>query len=310
MRDSPVPRLVTTLGGLSLPAEGVILPHEHVFVDLRTPDTPGHGEAETAAVVALMAPLLRRAREAGIAAIVDAGPVGVGRRADLLLAVSEASGVPLLVPTGVYREPWIPAWVREADEGRLGEWMAGELAAGIGDTGVRAGWIKLSAGDDGMTPCEAKVLRAAARAAAAGGAALGSHTIRGRVVLRQLDEAERCGFDPRRFVWIHAQVEADHGLRREAARRGAWIELDSIGRPDGDAGVLDLLRRCLDDGLADRLLLSQDRGWYDPAKPGGGEPLAYHHLVEAFLPLALRSGIAQPTIDALVRVNPWRAFAR
>ena len=171
--------LVTTLGGIDLPARGVILPHEHVFVDLRTPDTPGHGEADTAAVVALMAPLLRSAREAGVAAIVDAGPVGVGRRADILRAVSEAAGVPLLVPTGVYREPWIPGWVHEADEERLHAWMAGELGAGIGDTGVRAGWIKLSAGDDGMTPCERKVLRAAARAAAATGAAIGSHTIRG-----------------------------------------------------------------------------------------------------------------------------------
>jgi phosphotriesterase-related protein len=307
---TPAPRLVTTLGGLDLPAAGVVLPHEHVFVDLRTPDTPGHAEADTAAVVALMAPLLRRAREAGIAAIVDAGPVGVGRRADLLSGVSRASGMPLLVPTGVYREPWIPAWIREADEDRLRGWMAGELAEGIGNTGVRAGWIKLSAGDDGMTRCELKVLRAAARAAAASGAALGSHTIRGSVLLRQLDEAERCGLDPRRFVWIHAQVEPDHALRREAARRGAWIELDSIGSPGGDAGVLDLLRRCLDDGLADRLLLSQDRGWYDPAKPAGGEPLAYHHLVEAFLPIALRAGIGQPVVDALVRVNPWRAFAR
>jgi phosphotriesterase-related protein len=291
-------RLVSTLGDLAAPTEGVILPHEHVFVDLRTP------------VVALMAPLLRRAKESGIAAIVDAGPVGVGRRADLLLEVSASARFPLVVPTGVYREPWIPSWIREAGEERLAAWMLGELAGGIGDTGVRAGWVKLSAGDDGMTPCELKVLRAAARAATAAGAAIGSHTIRGSVVLRQLDEAERCGFDPRRFVWIHAQVEGDHAVRREAARRGAWIELDSIGQPGGDAGVLGLLLRCLDDGLGDRLLLSQDRGWYDPAKEGGGEPLAYHHLVESFLPLAQKAGIGRQVLDTLVRVNPWKAFAR
>jgi phosphotriesterase-related protein len=308
--SSREPRLVTTLGPLAEPGEGIILPHEHVFVDLRTPETPGHAEADPAAVAALMAPLLRRARESGIAAIVDAGPVGVGRRADIALKVSEAAGFPLVVPTGVYREPWIPAWVHEADEDRLSAWMLGELAGGIGGTGVRAGWIKLSAGDDGMTKCEVKVLRAAARAAAGNGAAIGSHTIRGSVLLRQLDEVERCGFDPRRFVWIHAQVEADHGVRREAARRGAWIELDDIGRPDGDAATLNLLRRCLDDGLGDRLLLSQDRGWYDPAKEGGGEPLAYHHLVESFLPLARQAGIGEAVIDTLVRINPWRAFAR
>jgi phosphotriesterase-related protein len=308
--SAPAPRLVTTLGFLELPSRGTILPHEHVFVDLRTPDTPGHGEADPAAVVALMAPLLHRAGEAGVAAIVDAGPVGVGRRADILLAVSEAAGFPLAVPTGVYREPWIPAWIHEVDEERLREWMLGELAAGIGDTGVRAGWIKLSAGDDGMTPCEQKVLRAASCAAAATGAAIGSHTIRGRVVLRQLDEAEKRGFDPGRFVWIHAQVENDHSLRREAARRGAWIEIDSIGQPGADDGVLELLCRCLDDGMADRLLLSQDRGWFDPAKAGGGSPLAYDHLVREFLPKLARAGIGRTVIDTLTRLNPWRAFAR
>ena len=283
------PRLVTTLGLLDLPPRGLILPHEHVFVDLRTPETPGHGEADPAAVVALMAPQLRRAAEAGVAAIVDAGPVGVGRRADILRAVSSAAGFPLVVPTGCYREPWIPSWIHEADERRLSDWMLGELVEGIGDTGVRSGWIKLSAGDDGMTPCELKVLRAAARAAAASGAAIGSHTIRGGVLLRQLDEVERLGFDPRRFIWIHAQVEPEHAMRREAARRGAWIELDDIGRPGGDAGTLELLRRCLDDGMADRLLVSQDRGWFDPAKPDGGTPLPFDHL-RAVVPAA-RAGV-------------------
>lgn len=308
--DAAAPLLVTTLGAVAQPPEGVILPHEHVFVDLRTPDTPGHAEADAAAVVALMAPLVRRAKAAGVAAIVDAGPVGVGRRADILRAVSEAAGLPLVVPTGTYREPWIPAWVHDADEGRLHAWMVGELSTGIGDTGVRAGWIKLSAGDDGITACERKVLRAAARAASETGCALGSHTVRGSVVLRQLDEIERCGLDPRRFVWIHAQVEADRAPRREAARRGAWIELDDIGRPGGDAGTLELLLRCLDDGLGDRLLLSQDRGWYDAAAPGGGEPRPYHHLVESFLPMLRRAGLSESAVDGLVRLNPWRAFAR
>src|SRR5687767_8378006 len=96
--------LITTLGPKSEGELGLILPHEHVFVDLRTWDQPGYGEAEAADVVALMAPEVERARAAGVTAIVDCGPVGVGRRADLLRAVSEATGFPLVVPTGVYRE--------------------------------------------------------------------------------------------------------------------------------------------------------------------------------------------------------------
>ena len=86
------------------------------------------------------------------------------------------------MPTGIYREPWVPAWAHAASEDVLALWMQRELEGEIERTGVQAGWIKLSVGDDGITPCEAKILRAAARASLATGAVIGSHTIRGRVV--------------------------------------------------------------------------------------------------------------------------------
>ena len=62
-----------------------------------------------------------------------------------------------------------------------------ELSGDIEGTGVQAGFIKLSAGDDGLTACETKILRAAVRAAASVRAAIASHTVRGSVVRDQLD---------------------------------------------------------------------------------------------------------------------------
>ena len=43
-----MPHLITTLGPKAAHELGVILPHEHVFVDLRTWDKPGYGEADPA----------------------------------------------------------------------------------------------------------------------------------------------------------------------------------------------------------------------------------------------------------------------
>src|SRR5215211_6176371 len=103
--------LITTLGPMRSEELGVILPHEHVFVDLRTSDQPGYGEADPADVVRLMAPEIERAQAAGVTAIVEPSTVGVGRRADILLAVSRATRFPLVAPSGVYREPWLPPWV-------------------------------------------------------------------------------------------------------------------------------------------------------------------------------------------------------
>ncbi len=39
--------LITTLGPKSADELALILPHEHVFVDLRTPDQPGHASRAT-----------------------------------------------------------------------------------------------------------------------------------------------------------------------------------------------------------------------------------------------------------------------
>ena len=305
------PRLITTLGPLAAGELGMILPHEHVFVDLRTWDQPGYAEGDSAAVVALMAPQLERARAAGVTAIVEASTVGVGRRADIDRAVSSASGFPLVVPTGVYREPWIPPWVHRAGEDELEAWMRGELEDQIESSGVQAGWIKLSAGDDGLTATETKVLRAAARAAAATNSVIGSHTVRGRVVRNQLDIIEAAGGAADRFIWIHTQAEPDQALHLDVARRGAWIEYDAIGSDEfDDAFFVVRIRQVVDAGLADHLLLSQDRGMYDAAQPGGGTPRPYTYLSETSLPLLRSAGIEEATIARLTRANPFQAFAR
>jgi phosphotriesterase-related protein len=304
-------QLITTLGPRGADELGLILPHEHVFVDLRTWDQPGYAQAETADVIALMAPEIARAQAVGVTALVECSTVGIGRRPDILKAVSEATGLPLLVPTGVYREPWIPDWIQAATETELLDWMTGELSDEIRPDGVKAGWIKLSAGDDGLTECESKVLRAAAAAGAATNAVIGSHTIRGRVVRDQLRIIEEAGYSPERFIWIHTQAEPDFDLHVEIARRGAWIEYDAIGSDHvNDDYFLEHIQRVLDAGLGDHLLLSHDRGTFDPALPGGGTPRPYTYLSESFLPKLRQAGVDEGTIRQLTGSNPFRAFAR
>jgi phosphotriesterase-related protein len=305
-----MPTLMTTLGPKQANELGMILPHEHVFVDLRLPTHPDHSQANTEDVVARMAPELARARRVGVSAIVECSTLGVGRRADILKAVSLASNFPLVVPTGIYREPWVPAWAHAAEEVELFEWMLGELNGTIAGSGVQAGFIKLSAGDEGLTPCEVKILRAAAHASRLTGAAIGSHTLRGDVALQQLEILEECGCDTRRFIWIHACLEQDFNANLQAALRGAWIEYDLIGDPRDDPRFLSRIQLMLQAGLADRLLLSHDRGWYTPAIPGGGKPKPYTYICEKFIPKLSAAGIDAATLKQLTTLNPFNAFAR
>ena len=265
--------LITTLGPKAQDEIGLILPHEHIFVDLGPIEEENYRNANAADVIAVMAEEIEKIKAQGVTALVECTPASVGRRADIDRAVSEATNLPVLVPTGIYHEPWVPTWAHEASQAEIRAWMLRELTDEIEESGVQAAWIKLSASDDGMTRSEEKILRAAAEAGRETGAVIGSHTIRGRVLLAQLDMLEDAGYTAERFIWIHTQNEPDLTLHLAAARRGAWIEYDGIGRaPHDDAYYIQRIRAAIDAGFGDQLLLSHDHGWYDPSQPGGGIP--------------------------------------
>lgn len=303
--------LWTTLGRYYKHQMGLILPHEHIFVDLGPIEEENWKGAELEPVREKMVPELERARTSGVTALVECTPEGVGRRVDLVAGVSRAADFPVVVATGMYREPWVPDWAQEASLEAIRDWMIEELQEGIDDTGVRAGFIKLSAGDDGLTPVETKILRAAAQAGKATGALIGSHTIKGAVVNDQLKIIQEEGYLPEKFLWIHTQVEEDLELHLEVAGKGAWVEYDAIGSDHvEDDHFLDLISRVIKAGFEDRLLLSQDRGWYDPSQQGGGEVKPFTYLPEVFLPALERRGFSADLIAKLVKDNPWRAFSR
>jgi phosphotriesterase-related protein len=304
-------KLITTLGAKTLEDIALILPHEHLFVDLGDIKAESYKSADTNDVIAVMTPEIEKAKRAGVSALVECTPVGVGRRVDIVKALSQATNFPAIVATGIYREPWIPAWAHEATQGKLESWMISELLSEIENTGVQAAWIKLSAGDDGITDCETKILRAATSASRMTNATIGSHTIRGRVVLRQLEILEEENYTPERFIWIHTQAERDVGLHLEVAERGAWLEFDAIGSEAfSDDYFIERITSLLEAGFAEQILLSHDRGWYDPSKPKGGTQLSYTYLTETFLPKLKAAGVDDMTIEQLTRINPFGAFAR
>jgi phosphotriesterase-related protein len=131
--------------------------------------------------------------------------------------------------------------------------------------------------------------------------------------LGQLDLLEALAYPPERFIWFHANREPDFQFHLEAARRGAWIEYDGIGRPAPKGGpdekYVELTLRALEAGLVDRLLLSHDRLGYDPATSSIWTP-SYNYIKDVFMPKLAAAGVEKGTIHQLTHDNPFRAYAK
>lgn len=93
-------RLHTTLGALGAQDVGLVLPHEHLLVDFRPAGSPGFARADPAVFASVVDPLLAGAAAAGVTALVECTPPGLGRRVDLVLDASRRTGLPVVVATG------------------------------------------------------------------------------------------------------------------------------------------------------------------------------------------------------------------
>ena len=290
----------------------LVLPHEHIFVDLRGPMVPDYAQAEPDDVIHLMKPYLDAAWTAGVTAFMECTPPGVGRNLTILRRVAEITPIRLLTPTGIYREAFTPLAMRNLGVEVLADIWIRELAEGIDGTPVKAGFIKLAMSDNGPTDIEIRNLEAAAIASRATGAVIASHTSNGSIMQVELRVLEKAGLNLDRFIWVHADAEPNPAFHLEAAKRGAYVEIDAIGaRPDPTA-QLNYTSTLIDSGYTDRILLSHDAGWYEPGKPDGrpsGGVRGFTALVEDFLPQLRIRGVKEDIIRQITVNNPFQAFA-
>ncbi len=304
-------RWIQTVKG-KIPAAdlGRTLAHEHVLVDFIGAEqvSPTRYDADEVFRVAL--PHLKQARELGARALVECTPAFLARDPALLVRLSEASGLHVLTNTGLYgarKNIFLPAYAHaESAEQLAARWIA-EARDGIGNTGVRPGFIKSGVdAEPVLSPVQRKLIAAAALTHAATGLTIAVHTGRGPG-LEQLDVLTEHGVGAEAWVWVHAQGAKDEDLIA-AAERGAWISCDGLNR-NSVTRHLHLCREFKRRGQLGRVLLSHDAGWFDPAKPGGGTFRGYDLLFAVFLPLLRENGFSEAEIDQVTVRNPAEAYA-
>lgn len=300
---------MTVTGAVDLPAAGIMLPHEHLF-SIFGGEPMEHPRYDESRLLAQVVPYVKKLKGLGCGAIADCTAAWFGRRPDLLAAISRETGLKILTNTGYYgaaTDRYVPAHAMTESAEQLAARWINEWKNGIGDSGIRPGFMKIGVDAGPLSPVDAKLVRAAAMAHRDTGLTMAVHTgdsvesVRGQLhVLREE------GVAPSAWIWVHANKLSDPTELLRVAGEGGWIELDGVSAsPEAVELHLRHLSALRSSGLIGRVLLSHDGNSFR----FGGRPMKpYDGLFTHFLPALRKAGYSDEEIRQLTELNPQEAF--
>ncbi|MCY7359248.1 MAG: phosphotriesterase [Rudanella sp.] len=300
----------TVTGPLEASKMGLTLIHEHILVDFVGADKISSDRWDRAKVIVKMLPYLHNLKRLGVATLVECTPSYLGKDPLLLRELSEKSGIQILTNTGYYGasdNKFLPAHALTETADQLADRWVREYETGIGETGVKPGFMKISVNPGPLSDLHRKLVTAAARTHRRTGLVIYSHTGPHVPAFEQIEVLKQEGVSPAAFVWVHAQGNNMVHYAR-AVREGAWISLDGLDSSNVDnyAQTLLLMK---ENKFLHRTLLSHDAGWYDPAQPDGGSVgRDYTVLFTKLIPALNQQGFTKKDWQQILVENPKLVF--
>jgi phosphotriesterase-related protein len=256
-------RAVQTVTGRVRPeALGRTLVHEHVLIGFPgwnlDPFAPRFVRAEA---MARAVDQLQELRDLGVGTFVDPCPMDLGRDVEFLAELSQKSGLQIVCTTGAYFEAeGITHTFRHLPVEEITAIYIKEIVDGVGDTGIRAGAVKIATGAHHVSDYERKLVTAGARAALETGVPLISHTQEATCGHDQIDLVTGEGVPAGRLLVGHSDGIDDHAYHRSLAERGAFVGFDRFGitliLPD-EVRIKNVLKLA-EAGFTKNILLSHD----------------------------------------------------
>jgi phosphotriesterase-related protein len=297
-------------GSLPIDSMGLTLIHEHMLVDFIGADSINPERWDRDSVVSKVLPYLLEVKKHGVKTILDCTPSFLAKDPLLLKELSKRSGIRILSNTGYYGAvggKFLPrhAYSESAEELSF-RWIE-EFENGIEGTGIKPGFIKISVNEaDTLSDIDQKLVKAAGLTHQKTGLTIASHTGTWKTAIQEVRILQEMGVDPSAFVWVHAQAENDFSNYQEAAKLGVWISLDGIGWAIDP--YVDRLLFAKEKGFLDQILISHDAGWYDPAKPNGGDFQPFTNIFEKLIPILNEKRFSQADWHQLLIENPKQAI--
>ena len=306
-----------TDGTVEVSALGKTLIHEHVLVGM-----PGWNmdlQAPKFIRSEAMARAVDRIQELhgyGCNSMIDPCPMDIGRDAEFIAEVAQRSGINIVCATGVYNEfEGMPYTFRTMPAEDILELYVKEITEGIGDTGIKAGVIKIATHGE-PTEYERKMISVATQASLLTGAPIISHTQLASHGHDQIDIVESCHGHANCMVVGHSGDRDDHGYQASLARRGAFVGLDRFGLdfllPD-DARMKNLMQ-LVAAGLREHVVISQDYpvcllGRFGVNLEHIAPNWGITHIFKSIIPRLKEMGLTDEDVETILVSNPRQLFA-
>lgn len=302
---------------------GRTLVHEHVFVlgeeyRLNYQDDWNEDEKVEQAVRDL-----DELRSLGIDTIMDPTVLGLGRFIPRIQRIAERTAMNIIVATGLYTFNDMPHQFAYRGPGLmidtaepLTELFIRDLTKGIGDTGVRAAFLKCAIDAPGLTPGVERTMRAVARASVETGAPITVHTHSGSesgLVAQRILADE--GVDLARVIIGHAGDSTDVDYLSRLADAGSLLGLDRFG---ADAFLpfqqrIDTLVELVRRGYTENIVISHDASCFIDfveveSRDQIGPKWNFRHIPSDVIPTLLDAGVTERDIETILVDNPRRHF--
>jgi phosphotriesterase-related protein len=319
---------VNTVTGRANPEElGMTLVHEHLLIGY-----PGWQ-------MDALAPRFRRAdalsrgvdrlqelRDFGVATFLDPCPMDLGRDVEFMAEVAARSGMRIICTTGAYKQNEGQTYTFNAlPVEEIEAIYLKELTEGIGESGIRAGLVKVATGAPAITDYERKLLIAGGRAAAKVGCPVITHTDDATLGLEQIEILTAQGVPAHRILVGHSDGRDDHDYHRSLADKVAYVGFDRFGIEAliPDAKRIESVGKMVDAGYVRSVCLSHDAtcaSWLGRPVFGGHlvatpEAIAASlpnweatHLFKRIVPRLRERGVTETDLHTIFVSNPRRYF--
>ena len=248
----------TVLGPIDSSELGITLLHEHLAISSAGipqvfPQFMDKDAAREAGVQALDA-----AYDEGIRSYVDVTTMDLGRDMGVIKAIAEQSKIHVIIATGIWLD--IPrALITGVTADQLAAAFVREIEVGIENTDIRAGIIKVATSDQGVTPGNELVLRAASRAAIQTGVPISTHTAAAaKVGNDQIAIFEDEGVDLKKVYIGHSDGTDDLEYLRGLGDKDCVIGMDTYGSGVGWEERTAIVAALIEQGYEAKTALSHD----------------------------------------------------